>query len=170
MARLIPVAFNESGGHKEIGRVYPITKELTLIGADPNCDIVINDSKVSRKHAYVIREGNDFYLGDTSRCSNTRLARAATNYKGSLRIFSSLESLSFKDFLRKNPCEMEKELYTALGEKFDTRVFNRDIFFNYFINEAVNLKDILNRDTTLHILKHKDIIYIPRIYQFQFQE
>jgi pSer/pThr/pTyr-binding forkhead associated (FHA) protein len=42
----------------------PLSKELTTIGRVPDNDIVINNLGVSRLHAKIIRDGEDYYLED----------------------------------------------------------------------------------------------------------
>jgi pSer/pThr/pTyr-binding forkhead associated (FHA) protein len=44
-----------------------VVKELegrTDIGRAPECDVVLNDATVSRRHALIVREGNDFFIQD----------------------------------------------------------------------------------------------------------
>src|SRR5207249_752062 len=36
----------------------------TVLGRDPNCQVVINGSAVSRAHAHILRAGEKFYIED----------------------------------------------------------------------------------------------------------
>jgi pSer/pThr/pTyr-binding forkhead associated (FHA) protein len=54
----------ESVGHESV--YYPLTKSATTIGRDPLCDIPIDErfAAISRQHAQVVREGDDYILAD----------------------------------------------------------------------------------------------------------
>ncbi len=46
------------------GRVFKLDRELTLIGRNPDCDIVLPPKSVSRKHCAVVRRSGGFELKD----------------------------------------------------------------------------------------------------------
>ena len=50
-------------GHAE-GMEYPLTKTYTVIGRDKTADIVLRDTLVSRQHAAILYEDNEFLLKD----------------------------------------------------------------------------------------------------------
>jgi len=54
----------ESVGHESV--YYPLTKSATTIGRDPLCDIPIDErfAAVSRQHAQIVQEGDDYILAD----------------------------------------------------------------------------------------------------------
>jgi pSer/pThr/pTyr-binding forkhead associated (FHA) protein len=54
----------ESVGHESV--YYPLTKSVTTIGRDPLCDIPIDErfAAVSRQHAQIAQEGDDYILVD----------------------------------------------------------------------------------------------------------
>lgn len=52
----------ESGDEK--GRAYRLTKKPFFIGRRPDCEVMINDPAVSRKHAQIRYEGGKFILSD----------------------------------------------------------------------------------------------------------
>lgn len=49
----------------ETGRLFPVGKAL-LIGSSPSCDVVIEDSTVSRKHALIEEKDGKLYVTDCS--------------------------------------------------------------------------------------------------------
>lgn len=56
----------ESVGHESV--YYPLTKSVTTIGRDPLCDILIDErfAAVSRQHAQIVQDGDDYILADLS--------------------------------------------------------------------------------------------------------
>jgi pSer/pThr/pTyr-binding forkhead associated (FHA) protein len=54
-------------------KVYPIEKDLILIGRDPGCDIVLPLPTVSRRHARVLRIDGFFYVEDAGSPCGTRV-------------------------------------------------------------------------------------------------
>jgi pSer/pThr/pTyr-binding forkhead associated (FHA) protein len=48
-----------------IGDKFFINKNQITIGRTPGCDIFLDDITVSRKHAVIIKKGNDFNIKDS---------------------------------------------------------------------------------------------------------
>jgi hypothetical protein len=55
------------------GRRIPIGEDPVTIGRLPECDIVLSDPNVSRRHAEVRRRGNDFIVIDLGSTNGTRV-------------------------------------------------------------------------------------------------
>src|SRR5438477_798395 len=55
------------------GRRVVIGEEPVAIGRLPECDIVVTDPNVSRRHAEVRRRGNDFYVVDLGSTNGTKV-------------------------------------------------------------------------------------------------
>ena len=55
----------------EGGELDRITKERFIIGRGKHCDFVINSGKVSREHAVIVRENNEFFLEDLGSSNGT---------------------------------------------------------------------------------------------------
>jgi hypothetical protein len=55
------------------GRRIVIAEEPIAIGRLPECDVVVNDPNVSRRHAEVRRRGNDFVVVDLGSTNGTKV-------------------------------------------------------------------------------------------------
>ena len=52
-----------------------ITKDRFIIGRGKDCDLVINSGKVSRQHAVIVREGDDYFIEDLKSANGTWFQR-----------------------------------------------------------------------------------------------
>lgn len=50
----------------QIGATYELVPGDQVVGRSPHCQIFLNDMTVSRKHARIYAEGNDFVIEDTN--------------------------------------------------------------------------------------------------------
>ena len=57
----------------QAGRSYPLDQAEIIIGRSPDCDIVLDDRQVSRRHARVFREGDRYLVEDLGSKNNTHL-------------------------------------------------------------------------------------------------
>jgi len=55
------------------GRRIPVSEDPVSIGRLPECDIVLSDPNVSRRHAEVRRRGNDFVVVDLGSTNGTKV-------------------------------------------------------------------------------------------------
>lgn len=55
----------------EGGELDRISKDRFIIGRGKHCDFVINSGKVSREHAVIVRDNNDFFLEDLGSSNGT---------------------------------------------------------------------------------------------------
>ena len=46
------------------GRLYKLDRDVTIVGRNPDCDVVLQPKSVSRKHAAVSRTGSSFEIKD----------------------------------------------------------------------------------------------------------
>ena len=46
------------------GRLFQLDRELTIIGRNPDCDLILPPKSVSRKHAAILRKPAGFELKD----------------------------------------------------------------------------------------------------------
>jgi signal transduction histidine kinase len=54
-------------------RSFDLAREVTLLGRDPDCHIILIPSSVSRRHARVVRRGDGYYLEDLGSSAGTLL-------------------------------------------------------------------------------------------------
>lgn len=52
---------------------FQICENKTVIGRDPHCDLVVHNGQVSRQHAIVFIEGDDYFLEDLDSANGTYL-------------------------------------------------------------------------------------------------
>lgn len=55
----------------QIGILFPITANTTVLGREEMCDIIIQDAEASRQHSKVSWEDNDFFLSDMGSTNGT---------------------------------------------------------------------------------------------------
>src|SRR5262249_12128948 len=55
------------------GFSYPLDGEVTVLGRDPACDIVLADRKVSKRHARVVRKGDGYHIEDLQSTNGTKV-------------------------------------------------------------------------------------------------
>lgn len=72
----------------EPGKKYPLTEQRSVIGRSADCEVALDVAAVSRRHAVVVREGEDYLLEDLGSRNGT--------YLNGIRIASS-EKLSHGD-------------------------------------------------------------------------
>ena len=58
---------------KDAGKEFEFDQDSVLIGRTPECDVVLYDAGVSRKHCRIFSEGNRFIIEDMGSSNGTRL-------------------------------------------------------------------------------------------------
>ena len=66
----------------QAGKRYELRADRTVMGRHPDCQVVIDVGAVSRQHAAVAREGNEYYLEDLSSRNGTFLNEEPTKIEG----------------------------------------------------------------------------------------
>ena len=66
----------------QAGKRYDLRADRTVMGRHPECQVVIDVGAVSRNHAAVARDGNDFYLEDLNSRNGTFLNDEPTKIMG----------------------------------------------------------------------------------------
>ena len=68
-----PALVVRSGGRA--GESFHPTKAQTTIGRSPDCDVFLDDVTVSRRHAVLIRRGEEWFIEDQGSLNGTFLNR-----------------------------------------------------------------------------------------------
>ena len=55
------------------GRTFPLNKEVTVLGRDAACEIVLSDHGVSKRHAKITRKDDGFYIEDLHSTNGTKV-------------------------------------------------------------------------------------------------
>jgi hypothetical protein len=53
------------------GTHHPVGEGLTVIGRGSSCNIILEDSSVSRKHARILKQGDQYYIYDLDSTNGT---------------------------------------------------------------------------------------------------
>ena len=53
------------------GRLYQLDRDVTIVGRNPDCDVILQPKSVSRKHAAVLRKGTAFEIKDLNSTRGT---------------------------------------------------------------------------------------------------
>jgi phosphoserine phosphatase RsbU/P len=56
------------------GKTFPMNKEVTVLGRDAACEIVLSDHGVSKRHAKITRKDDGFYIEDLISTNGTKVA------------------------------------------------------------------------------------------------
>lgn len=69
---------------KDAGKEFAFDQDSVLIGRTPECDVVLYDAGVSRKHCRIFSEGNRFIIEDMGSSNGTKVNGAAITKKQEL--------------------------------------------------------------------------------------
>ena len=64
------------------GTSFILEKQKTTIGRHPDSDIFLDDITVSRRHAELVREGEEFSISDVGSLNGTYANHVRTDYQG----------------------------------------------------------------------------------------
>lgn len=157
---LIPDGANEPGKGCLI-QIYParsdselirLSKERTLIGRDPNCDIPIDDQAISRIHASVEQFGTGYFLCDLDSTNGTYVDDNLLRGKIPL---SGGELIRFGGCILKFMCSMDEEAnYHTMVHELMTRDSLTNAFNRSYLIPVVEkeLKKCRQSDSQLSLI------------------
>src|SRR5262249_15024029 len=58
------------------GLSYLLDRDVTILGRDAACDIVLPDKEVSKKHARIIRKDDGYYIEDLQSTNGTKVGES----------------------------------------------------------------------------------------------
>ena len=118
-------------------------KSSWLIGRDPNCDIVLKASQISRRHAMISLEDGEFFIEDCNSSlgvfvNESKITEKTKIAVGNLIRLCSYELLlSFEDVEEESPDESEQTVMISDIQKFRGAFFNQGRFQSEY--KSVNL-------------------------------
>ena len=78
------------------GRDYPLSKEIFRIGSEKGNDAVIDSPVVSRHHAKIVRQGEDYFIEDLNSKNGTFVNGKMLSYRESVRL-KRMDKIIFAD-------------------------------------------------------------------------
>ncbi|OQY47153.1 MAG: hypothetical protein B6242_05710 [Anaerolineaceae bacterium 4572_78] len=55
----------------QIGMVFPIANEITVVGREPTCNVILHDLEVSRRHFQIVLKDKQFIIQDLGSTNKT---------------------------------------------------------------------------------------------------
>ncbi len=171
MAKLINMT--KSGGlkHATYGQVCPLEKEISLIGSNQNCDVVLQlYGLVSRQHAFIIREKESFYVGDISRRGTYLHARKLIfGYYAKVQLRNVLETSCVRDAIEKDKDFRFKRVESIVDRTFDDLEARRNYFLGQFLKERGSVERLIEKTELLNLC-NRDIIEIYPGFMLKFKK
>jgi diguanylate cyclase (GGDEF)-like protein len=104
----------------ELGRRLPLGIQATTYGREPDCDVQLDDERVSRRHAQVLWTGQGFLVKDLGSTNGTFINNAAVeqsplNHGDQLKIGRSIFKLIYGDSAEAQYHEVIYQLMTQDG-------------------------------------------------------
>ena len=127
-APLVPMLIVLNG--KDKGKRFPLEKRESVFGRDPEGELFIKDSQISRKHGRVHILDDKVELEDLNSTNGifvdgTAIERCTISSNSRIQVGNTLLKLAYKD---PSELEMEEELYKAATTDALTGIMNRRAF------------------------------------------
>ena len=161
MAKLINLTRFRGRKHITYGHVYPINEDITLIGSNANCDITLDGFEhTSRQHAFVILEGNGFYVGDMStRGTWIHIKKPFFGYHERIQLFNALEASCERGEMDKDEDFRFERAFSIVNGEYDLAEARRNFFLDKYLKKEDAVERLLEA-ARLFKLNNKDIIEI----------
>ena len=75
----MPFLVLDNNGKSESSKRVTIDSELTVIGRHPECQVIVEDSAVSRKHAQIVQRDGNYFVEDLDSRNGTHLNEKAVH-------------------------------------------------------------------------------------------
>lgn len=98
------MAFLRANNGSSIGREFDLISDETLLGRHPSCEVVVQDSAVSRRHAKIEAIGEDFFISDLQSRNGTQVNGETVKQRRQLKHADSIQICDtvFSFFLRRD--------------------------------------------------------------------
>lgn len=116
---------------RSVGKMYKVQNDRTFIGRAPDCDVLVDDEGVSRRHAYIQRGVESYEVVDNNSTNgifiNGQRVRGHVLKDGDrLQVGSStILKFSFQDEMEEN---YQKQLYDSATRDALTGAYNKKYF------------------------------------------
>lgn len=138
-------------------KVYPINKEIIYIGRSKDCDIILNDLEVSRRHAKIYKDNEGFCIEDLSSKNGIFINNTLISSPVPIKEGDRIEIVRYSFDLLSRPPVMENSKVDTKTDLITISLKNR---LEYLINRRMEENDIDSlRREVMEIINKLNTLY-----------